>query len=97
MKHLPEDKLENDLTIFSNMKEVGSPNFFYTRLTARMEDESISRVNGLSINPILGLCALSMFIFINSLLIEKDTDIVKSNTDKHIEALAAEYDQTITN
>lgn len=97
MKHLQEDKLENDLTIFSNMKEVGSPNFFYTRLSARMEDESISRVTGLSINQILGLCALSMFLFINSLLIEKDTDIVKSNTDKHIEALAAEYDQTITN
>lgn len=97
MKHLQEDKLENDLTIFSNMKEVGSPNFFYTRLSARMEDESISRVTGLSINPILGLCVLSMFLFINSLLIEKDTDIVKSNTDKHIEALAAEYDQTITN
>ena len=97
MKHLQEDKLENDLTIFSNMKEVGSPNFFYTRLTARMEDESNSRVTGLSINPILGLCVLSMFLFINSLLIEKDTDIVKSNTDKHIEALAAEYDQTITN
>ncbi len=97
MKNITDEQFEQDFTIISNMKEVGAPDFFYTRLKARMESESTSNEAVFYIKPILVICVLSLFLFINSLLIGNDTQIVRTNTNTNIEALAVSYDQTISN
>lgn len=97
MKHTTGEQLENNLTIFSNLKKVGAPDFFYTRLRARMENELKSNGMEFSTKPILIICALTLFLFVNSLLVQKDTNLVKPNPNQNMEALAASYDQAVTN
>ena len=97
MKHTADEQLENDLTIISNMKEVGAPDFFYTRLRVRMENEQRSNEVAFSIKPVLVICALSLFLFINSLLIGNSAKLVNTNMNQDIEAFAASYDQTFSN
>ena len=97
MKHTTDEQLKNDLSVFSTMTAVSAPNFFYTRLSARMEKEWRSTELEYSIRPILVICALTLFLFINSLLLQRDTNLVNPNTNQNMEALAASYDQTVTN
>ena len=92
MKNVFNEKLEQDLNIFSAMKEIGAPDFFYTRLNARMEEEY-----ELPIKPIWVIGALSLFLFINTLLLEKDKTSNSINSVESIEAFAAAYDQHISN
>ncbi len=95
MKNITDEQIEKEFDIFTAMKVASAPDFFYTRLNARMESESKSNETAFYIKPVLVICALSLFLFINSLLIGNDTQIVRANTN--IEALAASYDQNISN
>ncbi len=97
MKHTTDEQLENELAVFSNLKEVGAPDFFYTRLRAKMEKEWRTNELEFSIRPVLVICALTLFLFINSLLSGNDSNLVNENSNQNIEALAASYDQTISN
>ena len=95
MKHLSDEQLENELSIFSTMKEVGSPDFFYTRLHARLEKEASLANAPFSFKPVLVICILTFFLIINTLLIGKNTNVAKANSNNNIEVLAASYDQNI--
>ena len=97
MKHISDEQLENDLAVFSSIEAIAAPNFFYTRLNARMKDENISNEVAFSVKPVLVIIALTLFIFINSLLFNGGTSLVTTNSNENIEALAAAYDQTISN
>ncbi len=97
MKNITDEQIEKEFDIFATMKVASAPDFFYTRLKARMESESTSNEAVFYIKPILVICVLSLFLFINSLLIGNDTQIVRTNTNTNIEALAVSYDQTISN
>ena len=97
MKHITDEQLEKNLDVFSTMKEVGVPDFYYTRLSARMENELATNELALFIKPLLVICTLTLFLFINSLLLKKDTSLATSDTSQNIEALAVAYDQTISN
>ena len=97
MKHITDEQLEKNLDVFSTMKEVGASDFFYTRLSARMKKELTSNELGVFIRPLLVICTLTLFLFINSLLIKKDTSIVNTGMNPGIQALAVAYDQTISN
>jgi hypothetical protein len=95
MKSLSDEQLENELSVFSNMKEVGAPNFFYTRLQTRMEKQSMQSGLLLSFKPVWVICILTFFLLINTLLIKKNINVVHTNTNQNIEVLAASYDQNI--
>lgn len=97
MKNMSNEQFEHEMNIISNLKEVGTPNFFYTRLKARMEKENLSNELANPLNPILVICALTLFLFINSLLLKNDSNIVNTNSSQEMEAFAASYDQTISN
>lgn len=97
MKHITDDQLEKDLSIFSDLKEVSPPQFFYARLNARIEDKSQYNTLGISFSPILVICALTLLLFANRILLEKEKSLVDTNIDQNIEALAVSYDQTVSN
>ena len=97
MKNMSNEQFEHEMNIISNLKEVGTPNFFYTRLKARMEKEKLSNEIVYPLKPILVICALTLFLFINSLLLKNDSNIVNTNSSQEMEAFAASYDQTISN
>ena len=95
MKTLSDEQLENDLSIFSTMKETASPDFFYTRLQARMGKKASLANAAFSFKPVLVICILTLFLIINTLLIGKNTNVAKANSNNNIEVLAASYDQNI--
>ena len=97
MKNMSNEQFEQEMNIISNLKEVGAPNFFYTRLKARMEKEKLSNELASPFQPIIVICALTLFLFINSLLLKSDSNIVNTNSSQEMEAFAASYDQTISN
>ena len=97
MRNINDEQFEQDLNIVSNLKEVSAPDFFYTRLKARMEKEAkLEQFEG-PLKPIAVICILTLFLFINSLIMEKGSTVVHSSSNQDIEAFAASYDQIITN
>lgn len=97
MKQISEQQFEDDIKIISNLKSTDAPDFFYTRLKARMDKELIKNNISIPLKPILVICVLTLFLFINSLMIEKDSNTINNNSDQNIEAFAAAYDQNISN
>jgi len=97
MKNMSNEQFEHEMNIISNLKEVSAPNFFYTRLKARIEKENLSNEIAYPLNPILVICALTLFLFMNSLLLKNDSNIVNTNSSQEMEAFAASYDQIISN
>jgi len=97
MKNMSNEQFEQEMNIISNLKEVGAPDFFYTRLKARMDKENLSNELAGPFQPIIVICALTLLLFINSLLLKSDSNIVNTNSSQEMEAFAASYDQTITN
>ena len=97
MRNINDEQFEQDLNIVSNLKEVSAPDFFYTRLKARMEKEAkLEQFEG-PLKPIAVICILTLFLFINSLIMEKESTVIQSSSNQDIEAFAASYDQIITN
>ena len=97
MRNINDEQFEQDLNIVSNLKEVSAPDFFYTRLKARMEKEAkLEQFEG-PLKPIAVICILTLFLFINSLIMEKESTVVQSSSNQDIEAIAASYDQIISN
>jgi hypothetical protein len=97
MENLSNEQFEHEMNIISNLKEVSAPNFFYARLKARMEKEAIDITNSYSLNPVIIICALTLFLFINSWLLQTDSHLKHTNLNQNIEALAVAYDQAISN
>ena len=97
MRNINDEQFEQDLNIVSNLKEVSAPDFFYTRLKAKMEKEAkLEQFEG-PLKPIAVICILTLFLFINSLIMEKESTVVQSSSNQDIEAFAASYDQIISN
>jgi hypothetical protein len=62
-----------------------------------MEKEAIDITNSYSLNPLIIICALTLFLFINSWLLQTDSNLKHTNLNQNIEALAVAYDQAISN
>jgi hypothetical protein len=97
MKHKIETQLEQDLELFSSMKEIGAPDYFYTRLMVRMENDASAIKNSFILKPVLIISALTIFLLLNSLFLNNDANLNNIDASQNIEAFAAAYDQTITN
>jgi hypothetical protein len=97
MKKISNSQFEYDINIISNLNEVPPPNFFYTRLQARIEREKLTNELTVSMKPILVICALTLFLFINSIFLKNDSNLASTNTNQELETFAASYDQTISN
>jgi hypothetical protein len=62
-----------------------------------MDKENLSNELAGPFQPIIVICALTLLLFINSLLLKSDSNIVNTNSSQEMEAFAASYDQTISN
>ena len=94
---MPDEQLMNDLSVFSNMKEVSAPDFFYTRLIARMEKFNKANEMESQINPVWIICSLTLLLIANTMLLKTDSNSAITDVDNNIETLASSYDQTISN
>jgi hypothetical protein len=93
MKNIPKTSLEDHLELLGGMKEIGTDDFFYTRLKARMEERNQQKNWNLPLNPAFLIGILFAFLVINSILLmqvqeEREPDLKTSMYD-----FARSYDQ----
>lgn len=97
MNNQSDKELEKELSIIDNLKLVKPPEFFFTRLKARLEKENQPNNWSLPLHPAWIIGVLVLFLIINSLIVTQDSKSSKPDTEYNIKALATSYDQNIFN
>lgn len=88
--------LEDHLQVLNNMQELGTDEFFYTRLRARMEARKAGEEWGFVVRPALAIAALSLLLVLNGFLFFQFSATEKSQTEEYsIQRFAADYSQSI--
>jgi len=90
-----QDKIEQILQSLDVNQRALPPDFFYTRLKARMEREfnEDKKVRAWILRPAYALSVLVMVVVINALVILKseDTRDISTNDTETAQSIAAEY------
>jgi hypothetical protein len=94
MKKRSIPDLDEHMKVFSQMKGVGTDDFFYTRLTGRLQG-GFSEGWVLPFKPVWVLGTLLVLLAVNGYLLMPEHKTKKSETDYTIEEFARSYDQTI--
>lgn len=96
MKNNSNDLLEGHLQLLDNMQEVGTDEFFYTRLRARMEARKAGEEWSFLVRPTMAIAALSLLLVLNGFLFFQFSVTEKSQTEEYsIQRFAADYNQSI--
>jgi hypothetical protein len=88
--------LDDHLHVLDEMQTVGTNEFFYTRLRARLEARKAGEEWGFKLRPSLAIPALTILLVLNGFLLFQSTQ----NKDKQdnaysIQRFAADYNQSI--
>lgn len=96
MKNTSTGLLEDHLQLLDDMQEVGTDDFFYTRLRARMEARNAGEEWGFMLKPAMAIAALSLLLVLNGFLFYQFSTTEKSQSEVYsIQRFAADYDQSI--
>lgn len=96
MKNTSTALLEDHLQLLDNMQEIGTDDFFYTRLKARMEARNAGEEWDFMLRPTMAIAALSLLLALNGFLLFQFSSIEKSQTEGYsIQRFAADYNQSI--
>ncbi len=96
MKNRSTGILEDHLQLLDNIQEVGTDEFFYTRLKARMEARKSGEEWSFMLRPTMAIAALSLLLVLNGFLLFQFSSNEKSQTEGYsIQRFAADYNQSI--
>ena len=87
-------KIEEILNSLDGIKRAPAPDFFYTRLKARMEKDILpAPVRSRILRPVYAVAALVVVLLVNAAVILKNNsgDIVSANENESLQSIAAEY------
>ncbi|HUR65439.1 MAG TPA: hypothetical protein VMZ03_03745 [Chitinophagaceae bacterium] len=87
-------KIEEILNSLDGVKRAAAPEFFYTRLKARMEKDLLpAPVRSRILRPAYAFAALVLVLVVNAAVILKNNsgDVVAASEGESIQSLAAEY------
>lgn len=88
--------LEGHLQLLDNMQEVGTDEFFYSRLRARIEARNAGGEWGFMVRPAMAIAALSLLLVLNGfLLFQYNKTNNKQDNAYSIQRFATDYNQTI--
>ena len=96
MKKNVHDILDQHLSFIEGMQEVKPDPFFYTRLKARMEKENTIGSWEFPFKPAWVIGILVALLALNGLLIVQESKSTKGSSENGIQALAASYDQVVS-
>jgi hypothetical protein len=94
------NKMEETLSSLDGIQRAAAPDFFYTRLSARMEKELTTPAWIPFGKPVWLIATLLVFLVLNTMMI-KQTKLSKSNgsvtnTGSSLQSFAAEYELSNT-
>ena len=84
---LNNEQLEKQLQVLTELKEVGTDDFFYTRLKARMEKDSESTFWAFRLKPVWVMAVLLIMLIFNGWMLF--TNLQSSETTSNTNALAS--------
>lgn len=92
-----QNKIDSALNSLDGLQKESAPNFFYTRLHARLENAQNDQVFNLFsfARPVLLIVTLSLFLMMNTFMITKlykQKTIAKSSEKPSLQSFANEYD-----
>jgi hypothetical protein len=88
--------LDDHLQLLDNIQEVGTDEFFYTRLKARMEARKAGEEWGFVVRPAMAIAALSLLLVLNGFLFFQFSSKEKSQAEGYsIQRFASDYNQSI--
>lgn len=92
-----QNKIDSALNSLDNLQRSSAPNFFYTRLQARMEREQNVAVFGwFSVaRPALLIVTLSLFLIMNTFMVAKliqQKSVTSVSRKPSLQSFASEYD-----
>lgn len=88
--------LEEHLQVLDEMQEVGTDEFFYTRLRAKMEARNAGEEWSFLVRPTMAIAALSLLLVLNGFLLFQYTKTNnKQDSAYSIQRFATDYNQSI--
>jgi len=90
--------VDQHLQTMQGMQEVGTDDFFYTRLKARMDKEQQAQGWSLPLKPVWIAGALTLLLAVNGLMLVQQSRSNKKpkETASSIQTFAESYDQSLT-
>ncbi len=98
MKKKATPLVEDHLKSLQDMQEVGTDDFFYTRLMARMESKNLQEGWSFPLRPVWVLGTLVILLAVNGLMLSQQLKAKTpvSTTASGLQAFAESYDQSIS-
>jgi hypothetical protein len=94
------NKIEESLASLDRVQRAAAPDFFYTRLTARMEKELTTPAWIPFGKPIWLIATLMVCLVMNALMLKQSKNIkisnTSTNTSSSLQSFAAEYELSST-
>lgn len=88
--------LDDHLQVLDEMQAVGTNQFFYTRLRARLEARKAGEEWGFKLRPSLAIAALSLLLVLNGFLFFQYAKNDKKQDNAYsIQRFASDYNQSI--
>jgi len=84
MKHEVSKKVDQLISSLDQVKRAPAPAFFYTRLRARMDHNSVAPLLGVQLRPALALVIMLLLFLVNTILVinRTPTPTLADVTDK---------------
>ena len=90
---LNNEQLEKQLQVLTELKEVGTDEFFYTRLRARMEKELESNAWAIRLKPVWVITVLLIMLAFNGWMLANNMQSSETTpNDDAISSLALQYE-----
>ena len=101
MNNRKNNRTEKILESLDGVKRAAAPDFFYTRLKARLENELIPQGNKSRVlRPAYAFAALFLVLLVNAAVVitKKNSDDGNiANNDNELQSIASEYNQNDVN
>lgn len=88
--------VDEHLQILQGMQEVGTDDFFYTRLKARMEKENSQQGWSFPLKPVWVVGTLALLLAVNGFMLSQQSKTTSTVSTSSLQSFAESYDQTIS-
>lgn len=88
--------VDEHLQTLQGMQEVGTDDFFYTRLKARMEKEKPQQGWSFPLKPVWVVGTLALLLAVNGFMLSQQAKTKSTTSTSSLQNFAQSYDQTIS-
>lgn len=96
MKEHVTPLVDDHLRAFEGLQEAGTDDFFYSRLVARMENNTEEKGWNFPLKPVWVIGSLALLLLVNSFILLQDNRSSNTKDSADIQSFARSYDQAVS-